>query len=379
VPAPAPALTPARAPALARVLALALALALAPTPASADDVTAGAFVRTDTDGTTVVTPRASVEAGVIDDATTVRAGYAADIWTSASIDVRTAATAPVTEQRDEIVAGVARELTEVSVRAGYRFSHENDYVSHGGSAGIVQRLAEGNATVEVALQAAADTVGRSGDEAFARSLATVGARVVYTQVIDPHTIVQGAYELTRREGYQASPYRFVGLGGDGLCNGTAQLCVPESHPSLRLRNAIVASGRRALGALFSAGLEYRFYFDDWGITSHTVAAQLAWLPGARTELLARYRFYWQEPAEFYRARYEVPAGAIQYVTRDRELGPISTHRLVLALEHDLDLTAAGPAAELTLAVAGSLLDYRDFVGLDTVLALDVTLAFEVEL
>ncbi len=356
-----------------------LAAGLRAPTALADDVTTGAFVRTDTDGTTVVTPRAGVEARVIDDATTVRAGYAADIWTSASIDVRTAATAPVTEQRDEITAGVTRELTDVTVSAGYRFSHENDYVSHGGSVGLVQRLAEGNATVEVALHASADTVGRSGDERFARSLASVGARVVYTQVLDPYTIVQGAYELTRREGYQSSPYRFVGLGGDGLCNGTAQLCVPESHPSLRLRHALVASGRRSLGRAFSAGLEYRFYFDDWGIASHTVAAQLAWLPDDRTQVMARYRFYIQDAADFYASRYDLPTGTILYVTRDRELGPISTHRLVLSVERAIDLTAAGPAAELTLAIGGGVLDYRDFVGLDTVLAFDASLSFEVEL
>lgn len=344
----------------------------------ADDVLAGVFVRGDTDSTTVISPKAELTAGLIDDATTVSVGYAADIWTSASIDIRTAATQPVSEQRDELTAGLAREMTDVTLRGGYRFSHEGDYVSHGGALSVVQRLAEGAATIETGLTAAFDTVGRSGDEAFLRGLSTVGFRLAYTQVLDPETVLQGAYELIRRDGYQASAYRFVGLGGDGLCNGTAQLCVPENHPSTRWRNAWVLRARRAVGDAWSAGLDYRLYVDDWGVTSHTVAAEANWLPDEDSQVTARYRFYWQDEADFYQPVYALGA-EIGYLTRDRELSPMSTHRLVLAYERTFDLTAAGPATTLTLVVGGSVLDYRDFVGLDVVGALDASLSLSVEL
>jgi len=360
------------------LLTVLVALGLAAS-ARADDVLAGVFIRGDTDSTTVISPKAELTAGIIDDATTVSAGYAADIWSSASIDIRTAATAPVSEQRDELTAGLAREMTDVTLRGGYRFSHEADYVSHGGTLGVIQRLAEGAATIETGLSAAFDTVGRSGDEAFSRGLSTVGLRLAYTQILDPKTALQIAYELMRRDGYQASPYRFVGLGGDGFCNGTAQLCVPESHPSIRWRNAWVLRARRALSDDWSAGLDYRFYIDDWGIASHTASAQAIWLPDEDSSFIARYRFYWQSEADFYQPTYEIPDARFRYVTRDRENSPMSTHRLVLAYERTFDLTAAGPATTATLAVGGTILDYRDFIGLDTVGALDVSLALSVEL
>lgn len=356
-----------------------VALALIPSGGVADDLSAGVFVRTDTDGTHVISPTVGARASVLDSQTWLEAGYAADVWTSASIDIRTAATRPVSEQRDELTMAVRRELPNVTLSAGYRYSHEVDYTSHGGSIGVAQRLAEGNATVETRLSASHDAVGRAGDESFERGVSTVGARVIFTQVVDPETVLQGTWELSRREGYQASPYRFVGIGGDGLCAGTAQLCVPESHPGARLRNSVLVRGRRALGENASAGLAYRFYVDDWGVVSHTGVAQLAWLPDDRSTVLVRYRLYVQGAAAFYQRQYEMPEGRLRFVTRDRELSPLSTQRLSLSWERDVDLAEAGPTVHVTLGVGGALLSYHDFVGLGHVWALDAILAGTVEL
>lgn len=361
-------------------LSLLLACAWLPSgDGSADEITAGVYVRSDTDGTVVLSPSAAARVGVVDDATWVEAGYAADIWTSASIDIRTAATREVSEQRDELTLGVEREQTDVTLRADYRFSHETDYVSHGGSLSISQRLAEGNATIGTVLFAAQDTVGRSGDQDFSRALSTVGARASYTQVLDPNTLTQFTYELARREGFQSSPYRFVGVGGDGSCAGTATLCLPETHPGVRLRNTFVARVRRGFGRHASGGLAYRFYLDDWEVQSHTAIAQLSYLPDESSTLGLRYRFYLQSEASFYEARYTDTARRLRFVTRDRELSPLRTNRLSLSYERSFDLTDAGPLLELSLAVSATTLAYQDFVGLDRVWAFDAILHATVEL
>lgn len=346
---------------------------------SADEIAMGVFVRTDSDGTTVVSPRARAQASVVDDVTTVDAAYAADIWTSASIDVRTAATRAVTEQRDELDVSIARVLEETTIRASYRLSVENDYMSNGGAIAATRGFADNSATVEARLSASVDSVERSGDLTFSRPLSTVGGRVAYTQVLDPETLVQGAYEIERREGYQASPYRFVGVGGDGDCAGTAQLCVPESHPSLRVRHAIVVRGRRAFGERLSLGASYRLYVDDWSLVSHTLSADVAFLPAERTTLRAMYRYYTQSSASFYLPRYPMPAGELRLVSRDRELSAMSDHRVSVAVERSIDLTEAGPTLRLTLAGGFTYLGYSEFVGLDHVVAWDATLAAAVEL
>jgi len=366
--------SPSRSPHSPRiVVVLALALVVPSLAHAEDTVSASIYVRNDSDRTTVITPdlSASVRLG---DRTTVRAGYTVDIWTSASIDVRTAATRAIREQRDELNAGLAHELDDITIGADYRFSHEGDYVAHGGGLVLRYRFADGNATLGARLSAAQDTVSRSGDDDFERRLGTLGALLTFTQNLDPKTLIQLAYELTRRDGFQASPYRFVGVGGDGRCAGSP-LCVPETHPTLRIRNALAMRARRAFGERWSFGLDYRFYFDDWGLRGNTVLGTVGIVPSERSLVSLRYRFHHQNGATFYSPFYVIDDEVVpRFVTRDRELSPLFTHRLQVGYEHGFDLTDAGPELRMTFAVGGSTFKYLDFVGLDRVWALDFTLA-----
>src|SRR4029077_6400370 len=103
--------------------------------ARADEAAAALYVRGDTDSTTVVSPhvRANKRIG---DSTSVDVTYAADVWSSASVDIRASASVrPVTEQRDELNFGLAHEWEALRLHAGYRFSTEHDYTSHGATLG----------------------------------------------------------------------------------------------------------------------------------------------------------------------------------------------------------------------------------------------------
>ncbi len=344
--------------------------------ASANDGVLSTFVRGDSDQTVVVSPRAAARVTV--DETTFDAAYSADVWTSASIDVRTAATHPVTEQRDQIDLAVNHELSDVSFGGSYYYSGENDYWSHGFTLRSTQELFSGSTTIEESLRFVHDIVGRSGDPTFSRSLDTFGARLVLTQVLSPEAILQAVWEGAYREGYQSSPYRFVGLGGDGLCNGTAVLCIPEANPESRIRNALVVQGRYALSRDSSVGLGYRFYFDDWGVLAHTAIAQVAWIPAQGQMLTLRYRFYTQSAAGFYMAHYPLPDAQINYVTRDRELSAMFGNRLALSYEGRA-VVDENIALRVALAVGGTIFVYQDFPGLTEVYAGDATVALTLEL
>lgn len=337
------------------------------------------LVRGDTDGTVVVNPSVRGRVEFLDDQTHIDAEYTADVWTSASIDIRTAATMPVTEQRDEINAGLDRRIDDLTLRGGYRYSSEHDYEAHGGVVAGSLDLADHNSTVELRLTAEGDRVGRSGDEAFSRPLTMLGARAGYTQVIDSQMLIQVAYELNHAEGFQSSPYRFVGIGGDGRCGGTAMLCVPETHPAVRTRHAFVARARRAFDDQLSAHLDYRFYIDSWGLFSNTAAVQLNWMHDEDGLFAVRYRLHQQSGAAFYRSTYPEPSGTLRYVTRDRELSPLWTHRLAVSYEREMGIGDAGPSLRLALALGGTYLSYQDFVGLTDVVAIDGTFSIGVEL
>ena len=360
-------------------LALAVVFALGGR-SHADSFSSGVFVRADTDDTTVIAPRIGADMDLDDDGRTrMNLAYAADIWTSASIDIRTAATKAITEQRDELTGGISHDLTDLTIGASGYYSHENDYTATGASVYAIQRLGEGSASLEERLKLGYDIAGRSGDADFARPLGTLGGRFVFSQYLSADSILQLAYETSYREGYQANPYRFVGMGGDGRCQGTATLCLPEVHPDTRFRHAFVVQARHSLSDDASFGYGYRFYIDSWGVDSHTGMAQLAWWVGDESTITLRYRFNFQGEADFYRAQYPVPVGELRFITRDRELSPLFSNRAALSYEATLDLDDWGTALRIALAFGGTVFAYRDFVGLDEVVAADATLALTLEL
>ncbi|MEZ4427851.1 MAG: DUF3570 domain-containing protein [Nannocystaceae bacterium] len=357
------------------MIAVFVGLALAPDPGhgreDAPSTHGAVYVRTDSDHTTVVSPRVRGRYASPRTGTGVDIVYAADVWTSASVDIRTAATARVTEQRDELDVGVDQALADdhLTLGLGYRMSYEPDYLSNAISASARLEALQRNLTVEARGFVSLDRVGRSGDALFNERSLAAGGWIGVTQLLDRATILQLAGELRGVSGYQASPYRFVAIDGAGRCGPEASLCVPEVHPARRLRVALVARARRALHPRTSIGLGYRFYVDTWAIQSHTPTADVAVQAARGLWLWLRYRGYFQSGARFYRARYG-PGDDLRYVTRDRELSSMFSHRLELTPRYTRSLGAQ--ALEAGLLVAGALLGYDDFIGLDRVYALELS-------
>ena len=336
----------------------------------ADGAALATFVRTDSNHTLVVSPHLQVERRI--DATSASLSYAADVWTSASIDVVAAASPAITEQRDELNIGLAHDLADIRIALNYRYSVEIDYVSHGTSGGLTWDFAENNSSLTLEGQFFADQVGRSGTPGFARGLATLNARIAFTQVLGENLLAQVTYELGHLQGYQASPYRYVGIAGTGFGCEAATLCVPERTPPERLRHALAGRVRQALLSSLAIELNYRYYLDDWAMTSHTALAQLRWLVGEETLLSFGYRYYQQSAADFYRARYVALESLEMLRTRDRELSAMMDHRAVVSIEHNMEVGTNMATLVLSLTAGAGLYLYDNFVGLHQVQALDVT-------
>ena len=77
--------------------------------------------------------------------------------------------------------------------------------------------------------------------------------------------------------------------------------------------------------LSSVKLDYRFYDDDWGVTSHTYGAKLNQYVTDEFIVRYRYRYYTQLPAYFYRDEYTAPGGIGGYQTGDYRLGDFGAH------------------------------------------------------
>jgi hypothetical protein len=352
------------------------------------------YVRADTDRTIVYTPRAHVSAPLAEE-TRLDLVYTVDVWTSASIDIRTSASIQlvesdevpsqrtVTEQRDEINVGLSQGLADLTLSGGYRYSTEYDYESHGGTLGAAYDLADNNATLALSLSAYFDEVGRAGDPAFARDATQWSARLSFHQVIDASTFAGAIYELIRQDGYLGSPYRYVRFASEpgampSTCTYPVRMCLPERNPSERMRHAVAVYARRALGDSVSVGASYRFYLDDWSVSSHTAIADGAWMPSPQWLLRLAYRFYHQSSASHYEPYYLVMPEPRHY-TSDKELTALTVHRIGVELERGFDLDERGSALRLILLGGPSLYFYQVFPLLDRITAAEVALTVELAL
>lgn len=339
---------------------------------------AALYARTDTNATTVWAPRLRV-AGKLSESLGVETAIAMDAWTGASIDVVTAATKAIFEIRKEVTAGGYYEFPNVTVGGGYRYSTENDYWSNGGVGNLTFDLASNNTTLAIAAFGSRDTVGRANDPGFKEPQSSIGGRASFTQVLDPQTVAQVSWETTNVTGYQASPYRFVAVGNDGTCAATPNSrtpaldgCGPEVVPDERYRHAAVGRIRRALGEHFSMGLEYRFYFDSWGVLSHTLMPDLAWLVTEHATFALDYRYYTQGEADFYKPRYLDAADQFRYRTRDRELSSLYANRLGARYQQHFELGSGDTVLTAALRASVTRFNYQAFVGLTSVDALEGT-------
>jgi hypothetical protein len=207
----------------------------------------------------------------------------------------------------------------------------------------------------------------------------VGGRFAIAQVIDPDTIAELGWQTTFVDGYQASPYRFVAIGDLGTCTSNAPFCIPEQVPDRRLRNALTARGRHALGIHLSAGLDYRFYFDDWGVQSHAAQPDLAWRVTDAQTLTFRYRYSTQSEASFYRPRYLDLMSTGGYATRDRKLSALFSNEVGVQFEHRIEQDDGNRIITWGARSTLSRTDYLAFVGLDHVWALEIAIIAALEL
>jgi hypothetical protein len=317
------------------------------------DVRARAGVYRDSDHTSVTTLSTSAAVAVRPELR-VQGGYLADIVSSASVDVVSAATPAFSETRHEASAAATLLIDELTAGATYRYSVERDWQSHTIATRGLIKLASDNTELGLVLSLGLNRVGRAHDEHFWRRLTSYGYAASVSQVLDPKTVLGLVYDGGYLTGFQSSPYRYV-AASDG------RVTLLEHHPSTRLRHALGAELLRHLFERTSARIHYRLYLDAWGVVAHTGELRLTRDLGSALSVSVRERLYAQRGAWFYDRSYAAPK---RYMTRDRELSTFWDSFSGAALE--LELVRPGPFETLVADLAGDLFYYRfgDFEGLE---------------
>lgn len=230
--------------------------------------------------------------------------------------------------KDTRVAGAADwtlPLKRLSrIKLGLNASKEFDYDSLGVSATYLQDFNNRNTTLSAGLAFNNDTISPVGGIPTALSpmrqpgetnrdgaddAKTVADMMLgITQVISRKTLVQLNYSLGMSDGYLTDPYKIVTVVNPvtGLPDNTALLNVNadalpyvyEKRPDSRQINSLFF---RAVHHLQRdvVYFTYRYYWDDWGITSNTFDLKYRYEIG-RGYLQPHLRYYLQNKADFYR-------------------------------------------------------------------------------
>jgi hypothetical protein len=140
--------------------------------------------------------------------------------------------------------------------------------------------------------------------------------VVATQVLTRTTVLRAGAEFNTVNGLQHDPYRNVYVAGTN---------VPENHPDHRVRRDLFMGVNQYFYNRSSVNVEYRYYNDDWGVSSHTVGVKLNQYVTDAVTVRYRYRYYGQNAATFYRDEYTEAGGVNGFQTNDYRLGDFGSH------------------------------------------------------
>lgn len=145
---------------------------------------------------------------------------------------------------------------------------------------------------------------------------TVHWDLTATQILTRTTTLRAGVEMNTVRGLQHDPYRNVYVAGTN---------VPEKHPNYRERRSFYIGMNQYFTNRSSVNVEYRYYDDDWGVSSNTVGVKLYQYIDDSITLRYRYRYYAQGAAYFYRDDYTAVGGVEGYQTNDYRLGDFGSH------------------------------------------------------
>ncbi len=226
---------------------------------------------------------------------------------------------------------------------GGSLSSEIDYKSLSASATLSRDYNQRNTTLTAGLALTSDILDPIGsiNTPFARMIVantatpqpkggtdtkqTTDFIVGWTQVINRSTLMQLNYSISMASGYLTDPYKILTIidpltGLPTSNNNTNELpYVYEKRPDSRSKNALFWRGVHHLTEDV-INLSYRYFWDDWGISSHTFDLHYRYELGNGSYLQPHARLYLQSAADFYRHSLNDGEALPDFASADYRLG-----------------------------------------------------------
>ena len=149
----------------------------------------------------------------------------------------------------------------------------------------------------------------------------------FSQIL--HKNVQGslALDFVQQQGLLSTPFQRVYFAdvADSFIDNFQLADAIERLPVTRFKVAVGGRLNWYLNETFTVRTFYRYYFDDWGISSHTASVEVPVKITDKFTLYPSYRFYNQTAADYFRP-YETALSTDAFYTSDYDLSKYSANQ-----------------------------------------------------
>ncbi len=172
----------------------------------------------------------------------------------------------------------------------------------------------------------------------------------FSQILNKNAQISLFFDLVKQKGWLANPMQrvyFADRANYYIGNATSipNYATPantdvfqladdiERMPSSRFKVPIGARFNYYINETLSLRTYYRYYFDNWGVNSHTASIELPIKLGeGKFTLYPTYRFYNQTAADYF-APYETHMSTSEFYTSDYDLSKFNSHQYGLGFKY----------------------------------------------
>jgi len=161
-----------------------------------------------------------------------------------------------------------------------------------------------------------------------------------TQIVNQRTITQLNYSLGVSLGYLTDPYKLISVV-DNTIDGEEVMILYENRPDRRTKHSLYWKTVSQLSEKKVVDFSYRYFWDDWGMTSHTFDYKYRYDYEPKSYWQPHIRYNLQSSADFFqRAIDSSIAGLPQYASADYRLGKLSTYTIGLKYGQELGVNGS---------------------------------------
>jgi len=150
----------------------------------------------------------------------------------------------------------------------------------------------------------------------------------FTQIINKNTLINTSFAYAYYDGFLSDPYKQAEVEG---------LRVADSRPSTKSQLIWAAAARRFVNSVNGAlQADYRYYYNNWGVESHTLDVGWHQNIGSYLQIKPAIRYYSQSKALFYEHFY-TQARLDEFYSSDYRLSKFDALSFKLSISTTLNM------------------------------------------